>query len=89
MFTALLSRALGLLRDRECQVGKRDNLGIVTLASSALYSGMPSGKSDSLGMLRSVPCGQAIPGMLQAKLGPPILPTCLVLTEKGTHDLYT
>lgn len=63
--------------------GKRDNLGIVSLASRALYSGMPSGKSDSLGMLRSVPCGQAIPGMLQAKLGPPILPTCLVLTEKG------
>ena len=63
--------------------GKRNNLGIVSLASGALYIGMPSGKSDSLGMLRSVPCGQAIPGMLQAKLSPPILPTCLVLNEKG------
>ena len=63
--------------------GKRENLGIVILAFGALYTGMPSGKSDSLCMLRSVPCGQAIPGMLQAKLSPPILSTCLVLTEKG------
>lgn len=63
--------------------GKRNNLGIVSLASSALYTGIPSGKSDSLGMVRSVPCEQAIPGMLQAKLGLPTLPTCLVLTEKG------
>lgn len=43
--------------------------------------GMPSGKSDTLGMVRPVPCGQAIPGMLQDKLGLPIIPTCLVLTD--------
>lgn len=51
---------------------------------------MPSGKRDTLGMVKPVPCGQVIPGMLQGKLGPPILCTCPVLTERrALHLVFT
>lgn len=52
--------------------------------------GMPNGNSDTLGMVKPVPCRQVMPGMLQDKLGPPILCTCPVLTERGAlHIVFT